>query len=112
MTPPQAAPTSVSGRSDGPNSAVTSPPSQTTSATSTTYRTASIQIIIISGLQTQPLAELQRIADRVVDAIDAMHDHGRVIEAQPADGYPTHLAAWREVAALDRPAVRMRQLLT
>ena len=69
ITAPQAAPTSGIGRGEWPKSPVTIPPSQTTSATSTTYRTASIQIIIISGLQTRPLAELQRIADRVVDAV-------------------------------------------
>jgi hypothetical protein len=45
------------------------PPSQTTSATSTTYRTASIQIIIISGLRNLSGADVRRIADRVVDAV-------------------------------------------
>src|SRR5438034_8136522 len=69
ITPPQPAPANDSGRSESPKSAVTMPPSQTTRATSTTYRTASIQIIIISGLSNGPANDLQRIADRVVDAI-------------------------------------------
>jgi hypothetical protein len=66
---PQPAATSGIGRNKSPVKTVSMPPSQTTRATSTTYRTASIRVIIISGLQNGRLAELQRIADRVVDAI-------------------------------------------